>query len=93
MKQSKIKIQSKKWRDNNKEHQKEMIRIWRENNKENIKKYVKNKHQNDPLFSLKNSIRTLISTSLIRKKYIKTKHTEEIIGCSYEEFKIYTIFI
>lgn len=69
----------KKYRENNKE----LIR-------ENKKKYCSNKRKTDPLFKLKENTRTLIKNNLINKSHNKkgTK-TNEILGCSFEEFKKY----
>jgi hypothetical protein len=49
------------------------------------KEYNKNKKSIDSLFKLQSSIRTRISQTL--SGYSKSKHTEEILGCSFEEFK------
>ncbi len=44
---------------------------------------------NDPLFKLCFNIRTLIRNSIKRQFTEKSKRTQEILGCTYEEFKIY----
>lgn len=44
---------------------------------------------NDPLFKLCFNIRTLIRNSIKRQFTEKSKKTQEILDCSFEEFKIY----
>lgn len=75
-----------------KEKLKEQKRINYNNNLEEnrIKKnnYIKQK-MNDPLFKLVFNTRTLIRNSIKRQFTKKSKKTQEILGCSFEEFKIY----
>lgn len=52
-------------------------------------KYIKSRLENDPFFKLKFNIRSLIRNSLKRKFTEKSKKTNEILGCSYEEFKLH----
>ena len=59
------------------------------NNKESRNVYQKNKRLNDPLFKLRNSISSLILISIKKIGYSKNSKTYEILGCSYEEFKIH----
>lgn len=51
--------------------------------------YQKYRKATDPLFKLKGNIRNLIGLSMNRNGYTKTSMTYEILGCSYEEFKVY----
>ena len=98
-----IKERSRIWYENNKEYSKEKARIWREENreykKEKDREYsLKNKDKRnkrhyarmleDPLYNLSHSIRGLLYIS-INKKYSKNSKTQEILGCSFEEFKLY----
>lgn len=55
-------------------------------NKEKANQYQKDKKKNDPLYRLKCNLRTLICNSLKGKGYKKTSKTEQILGCSFEEF-------
>ena len=95
---------NKEWRENNKEYFKEYYennkeklnkknKEWRENNrekrKEYYKEYQKNRMQIDTLFKLRCIIRSLISTSIKNKGYTKRSQTYNILGCTYEEFKIH----
>jgi hypothetical protein len=49
--------------------------------------YLANRLKNDPLFALKVRIRSLIRVSLKNRNQIKNSRANEILGCSYEEFK------
>lgn len=60
-----------------------------ENNRKNKNEYIKNRMLNEPLFKLAFNIRTLIRNSIKRQFTEKSKKTQEILGCSFEEFKIH----
>jgi hypothetical protein len=83
----------KKQRDSNKEVMKEYLSNYYIENKERLRKnntiYKKNKLINDPLFKLTSNIRTLISNSIKRNGFSKNKKTSDILGCSFDEFKLY----
>ncbi len=51
--------------------------------------YKKEQHRNSPLYKIKQHTRRMIRNALIEKGYTKKSHTYEILGCSYEEFKIH----
>lgn len=57
--------------------------------KENKRKneYVKNRRKYDFLYKLKLAIRKNISRAFSKKSINKTSNTQQILGCSYEEFK------
>jgi len=59
------------------------------NNRENRNILEKERKQNDKLYKLKCDIRCLIKDSFKRGKFIKNTHTTDIVGCSFEEFKLY----
>ena len=74
---------------NNREKNIDISRKYRQENKESINKHVKNRLKNDPLFKLKCNLRKRngrIFKSIGIKKNTKT---EQILGCSFVEFKIY----
>jgi hypothetical protein len=81
------------WRKNNKETQKEYKKEYRRKNKEKINEYQnlysKNRKNNDPLFKLSCNLRVLINVYLSNKGYKKQSKTEQILGCSFNEFKLY----
>lgn len=65
-------------------------------NSKRVRKYISkhnewkmNKLHTDNLFKLKANLRTLIRSALNRKNYKKSTKTDSILGCSYEEFKVY----
>lgn len=88
-----IKDKTKKYYDKNKkvinEKKKKYLKTYRELNKDKISKYksqyFKTKRKSDSLFRLKMNIRNSVS------RYIrnKNKKTIDILGCSFEEFKLY----
>ena len=51
--------------------------------------YAKERRKSDPLFAISSSIRRLIRLSISRNGYSKSEKTVNIIGCSFEEFKLY----
>lgn len=68
-------------------------KIYSKNNRDKIneyrRKYKKQKRLTDSLFKLKHNISCLIRMTISRKGYKKKCKTSEILGCSYEEFKLY----
>ena len=54
-----------------------------------MKDYQDNRLKNDIIFKVSRSIRTRISKSIKRKNFRKNSKTQEILGCSFEEFKLY----
>jgi len=71
------------------EYQKEYCEKNKDKIRERGKLYLRNKKANDPLFKLKSAIRVSIAKSFTNKGYSKKSKTFEILGCSFEEFKIY----
>ena len=68
-------------------------RSWRLKNKQykNQKRneYVKSKKEKSPLYKLSCDIKTLIVSKFRNGNFTKKTRTYEILGCSYEDFKIY----
>ena len=87
----KIKENNYKYYEENKELLKPLQKEYYKNNKDKIREYKntykKNRILNDPLFKLKENIKTSIYIVLKRNGYTKKSKTEQILGCSYEEFK------
>ena len=69
---------SREWYEKNKEYRKEYKR-----------KYINNLRSTDPLVKVKDSIRSLIRQSLKKKGYSKKSRTHDILGCSFEKFKLH----
>jgi hypothetical protein len=76
--QNKIKIKNKYYYSNNKE------KINKQKNN-----YHKLKIKFDSLYKLTHNIKGLIHQSIKRKCYSKKTKTYNILGCTYDEFKIY----
>src|ERR1035437_9278112 len=89
----KAKLNSKIWYKNNKKKASKTNKIYREKNKELIAKknkiYEKNKILTDKLFKLKHNVKTMISSSFKTKGFVKKSKTLLILGCSFDEFKLY----
>jgi len=89
----KISNMRKNYYQKNKEHILEYQKSWRKENKkityEKNKDYQKNRKHKDPLYKMKCNMRSLISISMKQKGFKKTAKAHMILGCSYEEFKIW----
>lgn len=89
----KIKERSKIHYENNKEDHNKKSSERQKNNRDKRNSYLReynlNKRKNEPLFRIKNNIRTTICASIKRCGYKKYSKTYEILGCSYNDFIIY----
>lgn len=89
----KIKEKHKEYRIKNKEKIKQYYIDNKERDRERINEYRRNhrklKRENDPLYKLVCNIRCLVSNSLRYRGYSKKSKTYQILGCSFEEFKLY----
>lgn len=81
------------WRIENEERVKINRKIYYQENKKSIVKrnyeYCKHKTSTDPLYKITRGIRSLIRISIKNQFTTKSKKTIEILGCSFEEFKLY----
>lgn len=86
---------NKIYRKNNRDEDLKRNKIYYQRNKERIIKntslYKKNRSKKDNIFKLGCQLRHLIGLSFSRKGFIKSKHTEEIIGMSLNEFYYYLL--
>lgn len=73
-----IGFKQKEWRNSLTDEEKEALKIKRNN-------YEKNRKSSDSLYKLKCSIRSIVCKSILNK----ISKTSEILGCSFEEFKIH----
>jgi hypothetical protein len=102
--EKKVKERQKKWREKNPDYSKKSSKEWKEKNPEKVqdynKEYNKNnrdkinknrqkKIKNDNIYKLTENIRASITSSLKNKGYTKKTKTFNILGCSYEDFKIH----
>jgi hypothetical protein len=89
--EEKIKEKRKEYTFKNKEKIKEKRKEYNIKNKEKNKKYsyeyIKNRLKNDNLFKSRLNISNLIRQSIKKYGYTKKSKTQEILGCSFEEFK------
>lgn len=53
------------------------------------RKFVQNKRISNIIFRIKTDLRAIIGKAFRRNGYKKTSKTQEILGCSFEEFKIH----
>ena len=83
----------KEYKLNNVNKLKEYYQDYYQLNKEKINNKIKLKLKNDDLFRLKHNLRCLIGVSLKNKGVKKTSKTQEILGCTFEEFKFYLEFL
>jgi hypothetical protein len=84
---NKIIKQNKKYREENKDKISKTKKKYREENKNEINKYFRDRRKNDIIFKISSNLRSNISLSI--KKLNKKSKTELILGCSFEEFKLY----
>lgn len=72
------------------EKRKLYLENWKKDNFKNYyNNYFKQRKKIDPLFKLTHNIRSLINSSIKNKGFTKRSQTYKILGCTYEEFKIY----
>jgi len=83
----------KKYQKDNKDHLTSKKREHYHKNKDRYNElnriYIRNKKSNNPLYKLSCSIRTLITQSFKLRYTKKAKKTIEILGCTFDEFKIH----
>ena len=73
----------------NKERIKARVKIYRDANKYKRNIYDKTRKAKDPLYKLTCNLRSLIKQSVIKQGYKKSSKTQEILGCTFEEFKVH----
>lgn len=89
----KIKEYNRDYQIENRKILSEKAKEYYKNNKDILyikhKEYVNNKLKNDELFRLKHYMRSMIRKKIKQFGYTKKSKTNEILGCSFEEFKTY----
>jgi hypothetical protein len=90
---NKVRAADNQYKKKNRKALSDKQKIYAKNNAEKIKQYKrkweKDKMINDPLFKCKKSIMNLIRKSFARDGLKKSKRTNDILGCTYDEFKQY----
>jgi hypothetical protein len=88
-----IKERKRLWYIQNKEKIKIVNKTWRDNNKEHLlayqAEYTSNKYKNDPIYKINTRIRKAIKNAFKIKGFNKKSKTQDILGCTFDEFKIY----
>jgi len=87
-----IREKNNKWIESNKDYYIQYQKDYRMKNlidRDKVNEYRKNRRLNDPIFKVSEMMRNIIKKSLKNGEYIKKSNTESILGCSFEEFKIY----
>ena len=83
------KIKAKEYYYKNKESKIRYQKEYQKNNKERRNKYLKERRNSDPLFNMVTNVRNLIYNSFYYNGYSKDSKTENILGCSFIDFKKY----
>jgi 5-methylcytosine-specific restriction endonuclease McrA len=88
-----FKEKNKKYKDENAEHLKEIAKDWYHKTKEDRRSlkatYYRERRKKDDLFRLRSNLSRLVRTSMYRGGYKKDTMTENILGCSYIDFKLF----
>jgi len=77
------------YREENGDKKKEYNKLNKESKNNYAKSYHKTKYKENSLFKLKKIIRSLIYQSIKNQNYTKKSKTFHILGCTFEEFKLY----
>jgi hypothetical protein len=65
----------------------EYVKINKDKENKRKNEYVKKRRKHDFLYKLKLNIRKNISRAFSKKSMTKNSNTQQILGCSYEQFK------
>ena len=84
-----LRSKTEKRKEYREKYQKEYIEKNREQLREKANIRTKNRKNNDSLFNLTISVRKMVWRTLKIKSLPKTKKSEELLGCSFKDFKIY----
>lgn len=85
----KTKEYKKKWAGKNSEKLKEKRKKWRYENKDLIKLKHEERIKSDPVYAITCKLRKAILKTFRERAFTKNSKTIEILGCSFEEFKLY----
>jgi hypothetical protein len=84
----KIKNRKKRWREENRDEILGKKRLWYKENKDRVNKerVIKRKIKplEDPTYSLKRNLNSIVRRAFLRNGYTKDSKTYEIIGCDFE---------
>ena len=82
-----MKNYSKKLRNENPQKVQEQKQKWLDKNPQYMAKYNRKRKSKDPLYKLTHQLREIVSRGMNKKQFGKS--TQEILGCTFEEYKIY----
>ena len=82
-----LKNKSKEYYQENKDYITVRNKKYQDKNRENRNNYINNRKKSDNLFKLTILIRKLIYTSIKKKGYSKKSKVNNILGCSFDDFK------
>lgn len=89
----KISEYNKKYYENNKERLLLIFKKYRESNIEKLNdynlNYTNNRLKNDVIFKISHYYRSMIRKSFNRGGFSKESKTSQILGCTFDEFKLY----
>jgi len=85
--EDKLKERRKQYRKANADRVKEYLKQYQKANRDKINSYITERRKRDPLYKLKHNTRNLIRQSIKNNGYTKNSKTNQILGCSYEQFK------
>lgn len=79
----------KEWHEKNPEYNSTYCKEWRLKNPKSYINYYNNRIKIDNLFKLRQSVRKTIGSSFRNMSFRKNSNTSIILGCTFEEFKLY----
>ena len=86
---SKINANKKAYYEANKENIINKVKSYQKENLDKINSYQKERLKTDILFKLKTNIKNLIGNSIRNSGFKKLSKTEQILGCTYDDFKLH----
>ena len=84
-----ILLKSRERYSKNKNDKLEYQKKYQRENKKSRNSYLNQRRKNDPLFNLITGVRNLIGNSFRENGFSKISKTQELLGCSFEELKLY----
>ncbi len=86
---SRIAAQKKVYYEANKHKLLEAQKQWQAENKDKIRAYYHKKCGSDIMFKFKRNVKSIVLGSIKNNGFKKTSRTEQILGCTYQEFRTY----
>lgn len=84
-----VKVQTRNWYRIHRAEQNAKCKLRRKLNHLKINEYERNRKKNNPLLKLTCNLRTLIGMCFKKNGYSKKSKTQELLGCTFEEFYAY----